>query len=80
MSQHYFHRSLQKPESVKDMRKSLNDSANYRALTLGSTICKIFECLVLNMIEDSIKSNLYQFAFNGNHSTTLCKSLVLQTI
>ena len=65
---------------VKDMRKSLNDSTNYRALTLGSTICKIFEYLLLNMIEDDIKSKLYQFAFKGNHSTTLCSSMVLQTI
>ena len=65
---------------VKNNRKSLNDSSNYRALTLGSTICKIFEYLLLNKTINCIKSDDYQFAFKSKHSTTLCTAMVLQTI
>ena len=74
-----FNQSITVP-IVKNKRKSKNDSSNYRAITLGSIICKIFEYLILDLSKDILESDRYQFAFKNEHSTTLCTSMVLQTI
>ena len=48
--------------------------------TFGSTICKIFEYLLLNKTIHCIQSDGYQFTFKSKHSTTLCTAMVTQTI
>ena len=49
---------------VKDKRGKLQDSSNYRAITIGSSILKLFEIVILNkqsftfQTSDSRRSNL----------------------
>ena len=51
---------------VKNNRVPLKLFTNYRALTLGSTICKIFEFLILNIIDESIKSKIISLLSKKN--------------
>ena len=48
--------------------------------SLCSILCKLFEYLIVDTLEDKLKSNDYQFGYKENHSTVLCTSLELEVI
>ena len=74
-----FNRSLIFP-LIKNKRMSDSISNNYRAISLCSVLCKIFEYMILDALKNKLRSDEYQFAYKESHSTTLCTSMVLNTI
>ena len=64
----------------KDKRKPLSCSNNYRGISLSSIISKLFEYVIYEKIKSNLKSSDCQFGFRSNHSTTLCSSVLNQTI
>ena len=65
---------------IKDKRKSINDSSNYRAITLSSIITKLFEYIILEKLENQVLLNVNQFGYKKNMSTTTCSFILNQTI
>ena len=64
----------------KNKRKSLNDSSNYRSITLSSIVGKLMDNAILIKHQDSLKSSDYQFGFKRAHSTTQCTFVVKETV
>ena len=64
----------------KDKRKSLSDSANYRAIALSSIFCKLFEYILIFLCESVCKNNDLQFGFKKGFSTALCSFTISETI
>lgn len=56
----------------KCKRKLLSCSDNYRAITLGSIICKVFDWVILLKEHKALCSSDLQFGFKPNVSTTHC--------
>ena len=56
----------------KNKRKSLNDSNNYRGITLSSIIGKMFDNILLRNNFEIFRTNDLQFGFKPDHSTTQC--------
>ena len=50
-------------------RASMSSSANYRTITLGSVICKLFDYIILNKEQKIMSSNDLQFGFKRNVPT-----------
>ena len=61
----------------KTRRLELSD--NYRAITLISSILKLFDYIILIKFEDVFKTDPLQFGFKSKCSTTLCSSLLVET-
>ena len=59
---------------VKDKRKSLNDSSNYRAISLSSPLAKLFDWIILDMNKEKLATSELQFGFKRDCSTTKCTS------
>ena len=59
---------------------SPNDSGNYRAISINTILCKIFEYLIAFLLDQKIKPNNYQFGYKRNVSTTLCSFMVTSTL
>ena len=74
-----FNKSILTP-ILKDNRKSASSSDNYRAISLCSVLCKLFEYCVINSLDTFLKSSSYQFAYKQSHSTLLCTFMVGQVI
>ena len=64
----------------KDKRKSLNNSNNYRAISICTMISKLFEYVILELAPQLKSSNNLQFGFKDKHSTVLCSYLLNQTV
>ena len=60
--------------------KGTNKSENFRAITLGSVILKLFDIVVLEYYENELMSCELQFGFKSNSSTTLCTLMVQEAI
>ena len=56
----------------KGRRVMMSSSDNYRAITVGSTFCKLFEYVILNKEGSKLGSNDLQFGFKKNVSSTQC--------
>ena len=65
---------------VKNKRKSMYDSANYRAIALGSPLSKIFDWIILNKNVDEFSTTDLQYGFKPKSSTTQCTFTMLETI
>ena len=65
---------------IKNKRKSMNDSNNYRAIALSSPLAKIFDWVVLNKYNDKFITNDLQFGFKPKSSTTSCTFALLETV
>ena len=64
----------------KNKRKSLNDSSNYRGITLSSIMGKILDHVILNKNIDILISSDLQFGFKPKHSTTHCTYVAQEII
>lgn len=56
----------------KNKRKSINNSSNYRGITLSSIIGKLLDIVVLKSNANVLKSSHLQFGFKEKHSTSMC--------
>ena len=65
---------------IKNKRKSFNDSNNYRAIAINSSLCKIFDYVLLQYFKDIFSTNSRQFAYKPESSTTTCTFVLLETI
>ena len=65
---------------VKDAKKSINDSNNYRAIALSNPLAKIFDWVLLGKNSDQFKTNDLQFGFKPNSSTSHCTFAVMETV
>ena len=57
----------------KDPRGSLNNSANYRAIALYSSIGKIVDMLISDMYSNQLMTSNAHFSFKKCHSTSMCR-------
>ena len=64
----------------KGRRVMMSSSDNYRAITVGSTNCKLFEYVILNKEGSKLGSNDLQFGFKKNVSTTQCAFALSEVI
>ena len=64
---------------VKSSRGKLQDSSNYRAITIGTTILKLFEIVLLNKQTSAFETSNLQFGFKKNSSPVMC-SMVAQEV
>ena len=60
---------------IKDARKSQQESENYRSVTIGTCISKIFESVIRNKHKLLLNTNDNQFGFKENISTNMCTML-----
>ena len=59
--------------------KGTNNSDQFRAITLGSLFCKLFDFIILDKFASELSSSDLQFGFKHGSSTSMC-SFVLQEI
>ena len=65
---------------IKDKRNSHQKSDNYRALTLGTILSKLFETVILQINSHIFHSSEQQFGFKSDSSTTTCSFVLNETI
>ena len=65
---------------VKDKRGKLQDSSNYRAITIGSSILKLFEIVILKNQKFSLETSNLQFGFKKKSSPVMCTMSVQEVI
>lgn len=65
---------------IKDVKKSKQDSDNYRSLTIGSCIGKILDMVLLKKFQNKLTSGDNQFGFKKNVSTNMCTFVLKETI
>ena len=65
---------------VKDYRKSSKRSDNYRTLTLGTILSKVFDILILEKHNYFFNTSELQYGFKENSSTVMSTFMVNQTI
>ena len=63
----------------KDICGDICDSDNYRGICLCSSICKIYEWILISRYTDKLQTSNVQFSFKKEHSTTTC-SLTLKEV
>ena len=64
----------------KNMKNSLSDSKNYRAISKNSILSKIIDHVLISLIGEKLNTSDYQFAYKTGLSTSLCSFLVAETI
>ena len=82
-TQHMSPSSLQSSTLVpilKDKRKSLSLSDNYRAIALSSPICKVLDTVILRKYGDLLSTCDLQNGFKEHGSTNACTFMVKETI
>ena len=65
---------------IKDARKSQQESENYRSITIGTCISKIFEKVIKNKHTTVMETSENQFGFKENMSTNMCTFVLNETI
>ncbi len=65
---------------TKGRWSNLSNSDNFRAITLSIILCKILDVVILTKESDNLCSSNLQFSFKPGASTSLCTSLVQETI
>ena len=58
----------------------LSDSKNFRALTISSLLGKLLDNTILDIESQIFKTNDLQFGYKGGLSTTMCTSMITETI
>jgi hypothetical protein len=64
----------------QNARKSLNDSSNYRAIALSSSIGKLLDWILMQTFPAILTSSDLQFAYKEKSSTSQCTFVVNETI
>ena len=59
---------------------NLNNSDNFRAITLSSIFGKILDIIILRKEESNLLTSELQFSFKKNSSTSLCTAMVKETV
>ena len=57
-----------------------SNSKNSRALTISSLLGKILDNIILNIESNNLFTNDLQFSFKANSSTTMCTTMIRETI
>ena len=65
---------------IKDVKGNKNDINNYRPVMVSSSILKIIEKHILNIISKKLKINPRQFGFVKQMSTTDATFLLKETV
>ena len=65
---------------IKDSRGKIQSSDNYRAITIGTCISKLFELIILNKQAYAFHTGELQFGFKGKSSTVTCSFVVQEVI
>ena len=65
---------------AKNKRKSMHNSGNYRATTLGSPLSNIFDWIILNKNVCELESSDMQYEFKVKSSTTSCTFAMMETV
>ena len=65
---------------VKDKRGRLQDSGNYRAITIGSSVLKLFEIVLLNKQSFTFQTTNLQFGFKKKSSPVMCSMTAQEVI
>ena len=60
----------------KDLRGDLCSSNNYRGIALCSALCKLIDLIIIDKYGDKLITSDLQFAFKGEHSTTMCTAVL----
>ena len=64
----------------KDKRQLVCTSDNFRAITLGSIVAKLFDVVILSKEQNALATSHLQFGFKQNMSTTHCTYVMMDTI
>ena len=64
----------------KNIRGNLGNSDNYRGISLCSSLCKLLDIIIIDLYGDALVSSDLQFAFKKNHSTSICTSILKETV
>ncbi len=64
----------------KDTAQPITDSNNYRGIALCSSICKVFDLVILHRYSGLLMSSNLQFSYKSEHSTTMCTAVLRETI
>ena len=64
----------------KDKRQLVCTSDNFRAITLGSIVAKLFDVVILSKEQNALATSHYQFGCKQNMSTTHCTYIMMETI
>ena len=64
----------------KDLKGSLSKSDNYRGISLVTSICKLFDYIIIILYDKQLKTTDMQFRFKSNHSTTMCSAIYMDII
>ena len=64
----------------KNKLKSINDSSNYRGITLSSIIGKLLDNIILDRYKMSLDTSEFQFGFKSESSTTQCTFVLEEVI
>ena len=57
---------------IKNKTGDTSDKGNYRPVAIVSAFSKLFECVLLGLIEVYLCTSDNQFGFKSKHSTDLC--------
>ena len=64
----------------KDKRQLLCTSDNFRVITLGNIVAKLFDVIILSKGQNALTTSHLQFGFKQNMSTTHCTYVMMKTI
>ena len=65
---------------IKNKRRNKCDSNSYRAIAIGSLLGKLFDIIILKEQYTGLTTDVLQFGFKPHSSTTICTSLLRDTI
>ena len=65
---------------VKNKRKSLNNSSNYRAIALSSPLSKILDWVIIKKNINNLQFSDLQYGFKAKSSTTQCTFTLFETM
>ena len=60
----------------RDVRGNMSSNENYRGIALCSALCKILDLIILDKYKSKLATSGLQDAFNTEHSTNICASVM----
>lgn len=65
---------------LKNKNGNSADMNNYRAIAISNSMTKVFESVILECVNFSDKSDMYQFGFKQGLSTTICTDVFKKVV